>query len=186
MNQEICQPESQDFSPEEQAFMEKEYANQPRIEDAERCRLPASGFTETLSPVYDWAKTVVRDLQAKTNGQKIAARLWAYREQYSEWLALDFFDGIEANITFLIGEPHNYYADLDGGGTVNVPDMTEALHMVGIICHAINVEPIDIVLSIGNRQNEVNPYCTPSQRVPGQTSAPLKIVGQATNESLLK
>lgn len=186
MNQEICQFCSHEISPEEQAFMEKEYANQPRIEDAERCRLSASGFTETLSPVYDWAKSIVRDLQAKTNGQKITARLWAYRQPFSEWLALDFFDGIEANITFLIGEPHNYYADLDGGGTVNVPDMTEALHMVGIICDAINVEPIDMVLYIGNRGNEVNPYCTPSQWVPGQTNAPLKIVGQATDGSLSK
>jgi len=35
-------------------------------------------------------------------------------------------------------------------------------------------------VKIGKRDNEVNPYCTPSQWVPGQTNAPLKIMDQAT------
>jgi len=180
MNQEPNHADCHDISPDEQAFLDQEYGNRPRIEDAERCRLPASGFTETLSPVYDWARAIVSDFKAKANGQRIHANLWAYREQNSEWLALDLFGGIDGDLTFLIGEPHNY--SLDSPGTViQAPDMTEAIHMAGIICDALDVD-----VRVGCRINEVNSYCTPDQWGPNQTNAPLKIVSQATDEGLSK
>ncbi|MBU3587438.1 hypothetical protein ICN30_06295 [Polynucleobacter sp. 31A-FELB] len=175
MNQEICQPESQDFSPEEQAFMEKEYANQPRIEDAERCHLPPSGASNTLSPVYDWAKTVVALLQKQSNGQRVKARLWAYRYSGAEWLVMEFLDGAEGSFTFCIGEPHNYVVD-DSSGTVTlVPDMTEALHMAGIVFNAVNAE-----VEVGNRR-ELNPCCCPDK-----TTSALKVESQKTGEDLAK
>lgn len=177
--QELDQPESHDLSTEEQALMDAEFANRPRIEDVQRCRLPASGFTQTLNPVYDWASTVVAYLQTLANSQKVEAGLWAYREQFSEWLALDLTGGVNAHITFLIGEPHNFHSDLDDGGVVAVPDMTEALHMAGIICDAFNAK-----VDVGCRANEVNRYCTPGPWGPNQTNARLKVVTPISGKGL--
>lgn len=170
-NENINNYPSQLLSEEDEAYYKRVYANQPRIEDALRCRLPASGVTETLNSVYDWAVIMVSRFRPKVDGQKVTADLWAYREQGSEWLALDF-DGalIDERITFLIGEPHNFYADFDGG-TVNVPDMTEALYMAGIICDALDAP----IINFGKRGNEVNPYCTPDLQS-GHHSARLRII----------
>jgi len=175
MNQHLSQPESHDFSPEEQAFMDKEYANQPRIEDAERCHLPPSGANNTLSPVYDWAKTVVALLQKQSNGQRVKARLWAYRYSGAEWLSMDFSNGADASFTFCIGEPHNYVVDGSSGTVTCVPDMTEALHMAGIVFDAVNAE-----VEVGNRR-ELNPYCSLDK-----ISSVLKIESETTDESLAK
>lgn len=139
------------------------------VHDMEHCRLPASGFTETLSPVYDWAKAIVSDMRKQLSSEKIKADLWAYREQSCEWLCLDISEVANGSLIFLIGEPHNY--SLNSPATViNVPDMTEALHMAGIICDALGAK-----IEIGRRNNEVNPYCTPSKWTPGQTNARLQI-----------
>lgn len=171
-------PCSQHLSKEDEAYYKEAYGNQPRIEDAQRCRLPASGITETLDSVYDWAKILVSRLRPNVDGQKVSASLWAYREQSSEWLALDFSGGrVDERITFLIGEPHNFYADFDGG-TVNVPDMTEALYMAGILCDALDAQVVDF----GKRGNEVNAYCTPNHLVPGHHSARLEVPTEQTLE----
>jgi hypothetical protein len=55
------------------------------------------------------------------------AKLWVYREQNRDWLSLEFFGGVDEDLIFRIGEPHNY--SLDSPVTeIQVPDMTEALH----------------------------------------------------------
>jgi hypothetical protein len=183
INSENHQSDHETLSPEEQAFLDEKYGKQLHIEDARRCRLPASGFTETLDDVYDWASSLVNQLnQLRVAAKPVQAFVWAYREQSFELVALDFDGGIDACLQFLIGEPHNFYASINDGGVIAVPDMTEALHMIGIVLDALDIKEV----KIGKRVNEVNPYCTPSQWVPGQTNAPLKIMDQATYGGLVK
>ncbi len=140
-----------------------DYAEQKA--DMEKCRLPASGFTETLDRIYDWAKQVVSAAKAELHGADIRTLVWAYREQNCEWLSVGIYDENNFNyiITFLIGEPHNFDINCP-----SVPDMTEALHMTGIVLDALG-----LVATIGRRGNEVNKYCTPETWKPAQTSATL-------------
>lgn len=134
-----------------------------------QCRLPASGFTYTPDEVYIWAKRVVAAIRAALpSGTPPNVLMWAYREQRREWLSLIFHDTQERDycLTFLIGDPHDFHMT-----ELTVPDMTEALHMAGIL-----IADLDAVVSIGRRWNEVNRTCTPDAWVDGQTSGVLKLV----------
>lgn len=134
-----------------------------------QCRLPASGFTETLNEVYEWAKNTVIKAKAAMPDGGITVVVWAYREQNSEWLSVDFYDEKDRDycMTFLIGEPHTFEMS-----EPYVPDMTEALHMVGIVIEALGAK-----VKIGRRCNEVNKYCTPEEKwEEGQTNAHLSLV----------
>lgn len=133
------------------------------------CRLPASGFTHTLNEVYDWANAVAKSAKAAMHHQPVKVSIWAYREQNAEWLSVDFYTDDQSDgdyiMTFLIGEPHSF--DLQ---QPTAPDMTEALHMAGILCDAL-----DAHISLGRRNNEVNRYCTPDPWSPNQTNGKLRI-----------
>lgn len=133
----------------------------------ETCRLPAGGFTETLTGVYDWAKAVVAKAKECLGEAPVKVLVWAYRHQSWELLAVDFHtdDGRDYSMTFMIGDRHDFELS-----EPSVPDMTEALHMVGILCEALGA-----TIQIGRRGNEVNPYCTPEQWQPGQTSGQLAL-----------
>lgn len=138
------------------------------------CRLPASGFTDTLNGVYDWATKVVAKVRSDLGVGPVRVSVWAYREQERQWLAADFHAddfGLARSypMTFVVGETHDF--DLE---EPNVPDMTEALHMVGILCEALGA-----TIEIGRRCNEVNRYCTPEAWGPGQTNARLVILVKA-------
>lgn len=131
------------------------------------CRLSASGFTHTLDGVYDWAKVVVAAAKKKLNGP-ITLTLWAYRHGGHEYLAADFYTKANESycLSFVVHHPHDF--DLEQPG---VPDMTEALHMVGIVAEAL-----EATIEIGCRQNETNKYCTPAPWQPGQTNARLVLI----------
>jgi hypothetical protein len=134
-------------------------------QSTEICDLPASGFTRTTNDVYDWAKAVVTKVKEKLPEGQINAAVWAYREQGYEWLAVCFHrdDDDTYDLGFTIGEDHSFHLVEPG-----VPDMTEALHMVGILCEALAAK-----IQIGRRCNEVNPYCTQEEWRPGQTNGQL-------------
>lgn len=130
-----------------------------------RCYLPASGFTRTVDEAYDWGCEVTRRIKQALPDGAIHVLVWAYREQHREWLAAIFYDaaGRDCTITFLSGYPHNF--DLT---EPYVPDMTEALHMTGIVADALSA-----TITIGRRDNEVNRYCTPGVWVDEQTNGSL-------------
>lgn len=132
-----------------------------------QCYLPASGFTNTLNEVYDWAKMVVASARSRLSGSQLRVAVWAYREQGYEWLAVDFFDEADNDylMTFLIGDEHDFHAD-----EPRVPDMTEALHMAGIVIEALGAK-----IELGRRCNEVNKYCTPEAWTETQTNAMLAL-----------
>lgn len=131
----------------------------------EGCDLRASGFTKTTNGVYDWAAAVVAKVKEKLPEGRLNAAVWAYREKGYEWLAVCFHcDDEDTNdLGFTIGEDHSFHLVEPG-----VPDMTEALHMVGILCEALGAK-----IQIGRRCNELNQYCTPGKWRPGQTNGQL-------------
>jgi hypothetical protein len=137
------------------------------------CDLPASGFTFTLPGVHQWAKEAVQAIRSKLDTGEISVRVWAYREQGHEWLACDFINKDKdrespengLSITFLIGYPHNF-----GAEDLNVPDMSEALHMIGLVVTSLGAK-----VELGLSKNETNPSCTKTPWKPGQTNAPVDL-----------
>lgn len=141
--------------------------NQP-TETLERCQLDAGGFTTTLDSVYDWAKSVIADINAQFGDAQLSTRVSMFRQFGHEFVNLSIWDAQEKNrhaICFQLGAPHNYHLTRN-----KVPDATEAMHMIGIITSAINSKSF-----IGNQENEFNKYCAPDEWSLGQTNSRLYI-----------
>lgn len=131
------------------------------------CHLPESGFTVTLSDVYDWAKHHI-DIVNKVFGSNCDAHLWSYREQSSEWISFTVYNGKHIHdILFRIGLPHDFNYSYP-----SVPDSCEALHMIGLITNALSINT-----QIGLNQNETNQYCTGQTKwKENQTNAQIQFI----------
>lgn len=116
--------------------------------------LSASGFTDSNNGIYDWAKTAMNAVKLRLTGSIINGCLWAYRHQDVEYISLSFEDETEKNYSFTITTGFPY--ELKSISEPIVPDMTEALHMAGIIIQALEANML-----IGRGWNEVNRYCIP-------------------------
>ncbi|HHV7521268.1 TPA: hypothetical protein ACUNF5_002751 [Burkholderia orbicola] len=136
------------------------------------CRLPASGFTETPNAVFEWADQVVSAARQTLCGSKPRIRLWAYRHQGCEYLAADIWDEHEASrfhpITFVIGDDSCF----DMHEPV-VPDMSDALHMVGIVAEGLSAN-----VEVGRRGNEVNEQVIARPLAPGETNEAMRTAGR--------
>lgn len=129
--------------------------------------LSPSGFTNTTNEVYDWLRAVIKAIDNKMDRTNLSAGSWSYRVNDIEVVCLDFWNDKKESysLTFqAIGE-HDY-----GMGDVYVPDLVEAWHMIGMICHTL-----DLKIEVGRIINEINPYCTEEWTSEKQTNAKMKL-----------
>lgn len=133
-----------------------------------QCRLPASGFTHTLSEVHQWAGSVAGDIRNELSGP-LQARMWAYRHGDSRYLVCDFYDGRDNvyPLTLLATGQHDFHVG-PSGTDASVPDMTEAIHMLGILARAL-----DASVQIGLHENETNESVLSQPLQQGQTNGPM-------------
>lgn len=137
----------------------------------ELCRLPASGFTETPESVLVWADQVVAMAKKKLNGFVPRVWLWAYRNAGTEYLAADIGDEHESSVghslTFVIGAGSRLNID-----EPFVPDMTDALHLVGIVAEGLRAD-----VEVGRRGNEVNEAVLARPLALGETNGKMRTAG---------
>lgn len=133
--------------------------------------LPASGFTSTNPTSYAWCKYHVDQVKKKfgESASGLNAHLWSYRHGDTQCLSFDIYSDHEHYTMTLeaIGECDEYIESSDYG----VFDLAEALHIVGIIKEALNLE-----VEIGRRQNEVNTQLLEQPLVGTETNGRLKLV----------
>jgi hypothetical protein len=133
---------------------------------------PASGFTTTNTELHTWAGKLVSKIKEKFNENEISAFIAAYREQEREHLSCDLIN-IEKNISMpiTICADGEYYLPLDTDmSEADVHDMTEALHLVGLITQAINAKVI-----VGRLVNETNEDVLVTPLIENQTNAHINI-----------
>ncbi len=134
----------------------------------EMCDLQSYGFTTTLNAVYDWATAVVNDIKDQFGDADLNTKISAYRQFGHENVVFSVWGDKEKDshdIVFRIGFAHNYLLNRP-----NVPDTTEALHMIGIVTSSLNSKS-----AIGSQSNEFNEYCTPDEWGKDHTNAKLYV-----------
>lgn len=137
------------------------------------CNLPASGFTETTKEVHDWACAVVSAARQRLSGP-ISAYVWAYRHGYTNILSCDLSDASDVWFPITLSEAgkHSFHVSTQDVDTL-VPDLVEAIHMVGIIVRAL-----DATVSMGRYVNEVNAAVLAQPLKPGETNGPMALAIQ--------
>jgi len=123
-------------------------------ESKNRSNLSVTSITDTYLPLHQWAETVVTLACNMFNKQPISANVWPYRDRGASILSCVLFNenqNIRLPICIEANGKYNFPELGDALVEVDVPDMAEALHLVGIITQALNSE-----VKIGRGDNEVN------------------------------
>jgi len=134
--------------------------------------LDPSGFTYTHEKGYEWAKDQVLAIRSAlgSSTKNAQGHMWTYRLYGHEMLALyvtiDERPVYEGTITSNNGK---YELELSGDEAF-VPDMSEAIHLAGII-----FQSLDIPVKIGRLVNETNRNLCEPFRV-GQTNAHIQLI----------
>lgn len=113
--------------------------------------LSSSGFTHTSIVLHLAAKVIVNNARALFKNNKIYAHIYSYREQDYEHLACDLFIKKDQHQTMPITICAAKKSFFDCWDEPDVIDMTEAVHLVGIITTALSATII-----CGLHRNEVN------------------------------
>ncbi|WP_426102951.1 hypothetical protein [Pseudomonas sp. PSPC3-3] len=98
----------------------------------DKCDLgPSSQYY--LPEVEQWADKIANEARRVITGQ-ITISIYAYRYSRVEYLAADFSGATGClSLTFCAGFPHDY-----GDADVSVPDMPEAIAMIGVVAKNLN------------------------------------------------
>jgi hypothetical protein len=109
--------------------------SEPRME-VRRSTLLASGETQSDPELVRWTEEVAGLLRHALGSGSVELRLWGYRHQV-ETLCADFWNeaGEVVPVTFFATG-----AAIMKNLELEVPDITEALHAVGLICRRIAVK----------------------------------------------
>jgi len=137
-----------------------------------RSDLGPMGFTYTHSAGYEWAGKQVLSIRKAIAGKPLPVQghLWTYRHDGCEMLALDVTCGDESVYNGTItGNDGEYESDLSDDEAY-VPDMVEAVHLVGIILKSLNIP-----VCIGRVENEVNENLVSEPFREGQTNAHIRL-----------
>lgn len=132
------------------------------------CKLDVSGFSYTLNQVYDWAVGVLKEITEQLGHKDLVAKVRPMRVNGDETINLSIWKKDKSDrfdINFQMGDIHDF--DLNDPC---VPDSIEAMHMIGIVCKSLNLK-----IEITGSNNELNPYCTPTEWAQDQTNATLEI-----------
>ena len=141
-----------------------------------RSELGPAGFTYTHRKGHQWCMDQLKLIREKLGDDLKDSRIyiWGYRFQEGENLSFDVIsnrlqeNGLQFGMSFTIqciGE----YSGLEYQD-VCVPDMTEALHLVGIMTRSLNLP-----VSFGLGRNEINPEVLETPLQEKQTSGNIKL-----------
>lgn len=135
------------------------------------CLLAPSGFTFTKNEVYDWLKNIVNNVKAEIGEENLTAYCWAYRvgDNNQEILAFDIGNENEEIYPLAfspVAQKHGYQLN----DIVDVPDLIDAWHMIGMLTQALKLK-----VEIGVTENELNQYCTDEWTQENQTNAKMKL-----------
>ncbi len=133
------------------------------------CFLSSSGFTFTNNEVYDWLKKIVKKIKAEIGEKNLKAYSRGYRvgSASQEFLTFDIVnekDEIYPLAFCPVARKYGYQLD----DVIDVPDLIEAWHMIGMLTQALNIE-----VKVGVTANEINQYCTDQWTKENQTNAPM-------------
>jgi len=154
---------------DEIATNELEKLAQTEAERQKRSRLEPSGFTETSSALHECAGHIVAKAKAYFAGAPVKAQLWAYRWDDCEILSCDLLSEDAANaIPVTITAAGRQMLDVPD--EPEVFDMTEALHLAGMITQAL-----DATVTVGRTGNEVNETVLPAPLPAGNTNGRINL-----------
>lgn len=127
--------------------------------------LPPSGFTFTHPDLHAAAKEIITRARNNFGEEKVSAHLTSYRHCDYEHLSCDLFVPNKKNLVMPITIAAINESDFQYWDEPQVVDMTEAIHLSGLIISALNAE-----VSVGRHKNEINEclLATPLQK--GETS----------------
>ncbi len=147
-------------------------SDQSKIE-REKSDLGPSGFTHTNTKGHSWCGEQVSVIRETFDNDlsKASIRLWAYRHDDCEILAVDVSsdDSDKYYSATIMANEGEYEAELVGDD-VAVPDMIEAFHLAGIITKSLNLP-----VTFGLGSNETNDEALSKPRAEGHTNGQIKI-----------
>ena len=113
--------------------------------------LNPTAFTFTDKEIHDCAGKIVKQAKEIFNAAPVTARVWSFRHDGYEMISCDLSDQGETKwmpiVITATGEQMLEIID-----EPEVFDMTEALHLAGLIVRAMDAKVI-----VGRGQNEINP-----------------------------
>lgn len=138
-------------------------------ERQKRSRLEPSGFTETNAALHACAGHIVAKAKASFAGAPVKAQLWAYRWHDCEVLSCDLLSEDAANaIPVTITAAGRQMLDVPD--EPEVFDMTEAVHLAGLI-----IQALDATVTVGRTANEVNEAVLPAPLPEGHTNGTINL-----------
>jgi len=136
--------------------------------DTEPSTLSVTGFTYTSEIGYRWCEYHIQKVREQYDPEKaINALLWSYRLGPTEVISLE-----------LSQEKPFYSIELLAGGEFDddvtsdeftVPDLVEALHLIGIVKASLTLD-----IEVGRRSNETNQKLLEQPLKPNQTNGYLR------------
>lgn len=138
-------------------------------ERLKQSRLEPSGFTETNAALHACAGHIVAKVKASFAGAPVKAQLWAYRWHDCEVLSCDLLSEDAANaIPVTITAAGRQMLDVPD--EPEVFDMTEAVHLAGLI-----IQALDATVTVGRTANEVNEAVLPAPLAAGHTNGRINL-----------
>ncbi|MCX8959095.1 hypothetical protein EHW65_18215 [Erwinia psidii] len=132
--------------------------------------LPPSGFTRTSTALHTAAGGIVDAARRLFGDRQVRASVWAFRHDGCTMLSCDLFcdddDSLNMPVT-VTAEGEANFSVLD---EPTVYDLTEALHLAGLIIRALGAK---VVLGLG--KNESNPAVLARPLAEGETNGPINL-----------
>lgn len=140
-------------------------------ETKEECSdLSASGFTHTSEVSFNWCQIHITKARKLFDENKpIKAHLWSYRHADIEIISFDLYQNDKVYTMTL--QATGKYGDEQLFEDWSVPDLVEALHIVGIFKSSLSLD-----IEIGRRGNEVNVQLLKTPLTGDQTNGCLKTI----------
>jgi hypothetical protein len=140
-----------------------------KLEQNKLSVLEPSGFTNTNIELHDCAKRLVDKAKALFKYEHLKAKVWSYRWDDSMVLTCDLFSlTSELSMTITISAVGRLMLDyLD---EPEVYDMTEAVHLVGLITKALDAKVL-----VGRGDNEINTAILDNPLSEGQTNGTINL-----------
>lgn len=132
--------------------------------------LPPSGFTFTNSELHKAAKVIIGKAREFFGSTPVSAHLWAYRRSEDEYLSCDFFVPDNLKLTMPITISIADEADFEVWDEPIVVDMTEAIHLSGLLISALNAH-----VFVGRHDNEINESLLAAPLKEGETNGSIDL-----------
>ncbi|WP_261641006.1 hypothetical protein [Erwinia mallotivora] len=132
--------------------------------------LPPSGFTSTSTALHTAAGGIVDAARQLFGDRPVRASVWAFRHDGCTMLSCDLFCGDDDSLNMPITITAEGEADFTVPDEPTVYDLTEALHLAGLITRALDAQ---VVLGLG--KNETNPAVLARPLATGETNGPVNL-----------